>query len=32
MAERNASGDVVWVYMWLDWCLNIGRMYFDSCG
>ena len=32
MVERNESGDVVCVYVGLDLCLNIGRMYFDSCG
>ena len=28
----NEFGDVVTVDMGLDWCLDIGRMYFDSCG
>ena len=30
MVEINEFGDVVWVYM-LDWWVDIGRMYFDSC-
>ena len=24
-------GDVVQIYMGLDWWLDIGRMYFDGC-
>ena len=31
MVEINEFGDVVWVYMLLDWWVDIGRMYFDSC-
>ena len=26
MVERNEFGDVVWVYMGLDWCFNISRI------
>ena len=32
VVERNEFEDVVWVYMGLDQCLNIGRMNSDSCG